>query len=125
MKPMVYDEIRTEPEILLDGECMGYRFLIVSYGTHPCAYVEIKEGHPLYGVGYEKASECVSVHGGFTYARSLAHVIGPNDGYFLGWDYSHCGDCIPPYHMDGHKYTTEEILSDVIDAIEELMNVQC
>ena len=40
MKEMIYGTER-ETEILFEGTYEGYNFFIVSYGIHPCAYVEI------------------------------------------------------------------------------------
>lgn len=42
-KEMVYSSERTDGDILARGNIDGYEYLIVSYGTHPCAYAEVKE----------------------------------------------------------------------------------
>ena len=39
MSEMVYSNRRIT-EVLLEGEYLGYKWVIVSYGTHPCAYVK-------------------------------------------------------------------------------------
>lgn len=40
MKEMVYKTIR-ERIILDEGLCCGMWYWIISYGTHPCAYIQI------------------------------------------------------------------------------------
>lgn len=45
MIEMIYK--RATQELLYQGEYKGYRFFIVSYGTHPCAYVENKKEYTL------------------------------------------------------------------------------
>ena len=120
MKPMVYE---CDPgkadrgEILAEGEYRGFSWCIVSYGTHPCAYVGIPKGHRLYGMRYTMI-ECDGAHGGLTYSER-GRPIG--DCWNIGWDYAHAGDytAVFPY---GRKWTTEEILKHVhcvIDSISE------
>lgn len=44
MKPMIYKATR-EIEILDEGVINNFHYCIVSYGTHPCAYIELPETH--------------------------------------------------------------------------------
>lgn len=57
MKEMVYKNYMEKGqeviEILDEGIYKGFHYAIVSYGTNPCAYVEIPEGHELYNVSNE------------------------------------------------------------------------
>ena len=126
MKEMVYQTIKIT-EILSEGEYCGYHFVIVSYGTHPCAYVEIPKDHPSYMKDYDDID--IDVHGGITYGRHLSHVLGERglDGFYIGWDYAHAGDFTGDY-LDGDyrfgkhekKWTTEEIFEDVKSVIHQL-----
>lgn len=127
IKPMIYGKNR-KFEVLLEGQCFGYQFYIVSLGTHPTAYVEI----PLEDKFYKKDAyfgsdlDVINVHGGITYSAS--NLWFGIKGWFIGWDYAHAGDYVgyydnlPKYlhRYDEKKWTTEEILDDVIDVTKQL-----
>lgn len=120
MKEMVYDAAgRTE--ILASGEIDGYPYLIISLGTHPCAYVGVPEGHPYYGLDYTEPD--VACHGGLTYGGAAPRAAElPDDlHHWFGWDYAHWCDYIT-YLPDSfsHRYTTAEILEDVRHVIPQL-----
>ena len=34
------------------GKHIGFKYYIVTFGTHPCAYISIHPGNDLYGVDY-------------------------------------------------------------------------
>lgn len=106
------------------------QWFIVSYGTHPCAYVrmfkkEMKydwEGMPIY------------VHGGITFCEEKPSISERwKDRYIdfnplIGWDYAYRGDLhykneYDLIHDSLHAYTVGEIEKEVysvIDQIEEL-----
>lgn len=52
MKEMIYKgSVENEQKVidmLDEGIYKGFHYVIVSYGIHPCAYIEIPEGHKLY-----------------------------------------------------------------------------
>lgn len=143
MKEMIYkpETDGLAPEILHEGDYKGYHFLIVSYGIHPCAYVEIPKGHPWYGKDYcywndeveEDISNIIDCHGGLTYSGNLRHVLGESDRWFLGWDYAHVGDFEGMYldtrlsgidfsaFLHDKKWTTEEIYAEVCNVIEQIV----
>lgn len=52
-KRMKYTK-ETQYRILASGHYQGYKYMIVSHGTHPTAYVRIPEGHPYYKKDYSK-----------------------------------------------------------------------
>lgn len=124
-------------EILHEGEYKGYYFYIISYGVHPCAYVEIKPDHPWYKKDYcywnegpDDISNIINCHGGLTYSGNLHHVLGENDRWFLGWDYGHAGDFEGIYLndiincrmlMNDKKWTTEEIYEEVRNVIDRIV----
>ena len=128
MKEMVYkNHIENGQEIidmLDEGVYKGFHYAIVSYGIHPCAYVEIPEEHKLYD------TNDIKCHGGITYV-SKAGLIDPSkenhrDRHWIGWDYAHFGDYTHlPVNLeilnDGKKWTTKEIFEEVNDVIEQLI----
>lgn len=108
--------------VVLDtGTLDGYRYAIISTGSHPCAYVEVPEGHP-YRRACPKNSICC--HGGITYSSAYApRTLGLKEkSFWLGWDYAHAGDyaVFPGYTAPGKRYTLEEIQQDVQDVIAQL-----
>jgi hypothetical protein len=52
MSEMVYSNRRIT-EVLLEGEYLGYEWVIASYGTHPCAYVKLPNNSKLIPLGEE------------------------------------------------------------------------
>ena len=124
-KQMEYQENR-KIEILFTGEYMGYRFYILNLGTHPTAYIEIPEGHDLFGKHYDDIN--IDVHGGLTYAEDHLRGVKENS-WFIGWDYAHAGDYggydvkwigTKLYGEEDKKWTTEEIFDDVVNVIEQI-----
>lgn len=57
MKKMVYQAERVGVEVLHNGEYKGYKFAILSLGTHPTAYVENKNGYSSYEEADEKTDD--------------------------------------------------------------------
>ena len=116
MKQMIYQFQRIN-EILDEGFYNGFHYIICSYGTHPCAYVQVPETHDFYGMPYDDIE--VDCHGGLTYGR-----FAKNGTYWIGWDYAHYGDYVGYYLMrygyDAKKWTTEEIYEDVKYVIDQL-----
>ena len=129
MKQMEYGK-NIDREVLYHGNIDGVECAIVNTrGSHPCAYINVpksildKYNNPE--LDYDKwFADC---HGGFTYADTKAPGIdSEEDGFWLGWDYAHCGDytCIayngnvlfPPREHE-HMWTTGEVLEDIIDTI--------
>ncbi len=128
MKEMIYKPTR-EVTILADDTYKGYHYVIISYGVHPCAYVEIPKDHKYYDKDYRELD--ITVHGGLTYGSSLADInIGSKSDYYIGWDYAHAGDFVGYYFLinainaviqeEEKKYTTKEIFEDVKKVIEQL-----
>lgn len=68
-KEMVYGSELKE-EILAEGTCYNFKFYIISYGTHPCSYIEIPKNNKLYGKTYfEKIYDSLNVHGGIIFKK--------------------------------------------------------
>ena len=141
MKEMVYRPLKESEtlynscQILDESRYNGYHYMIVSYGTHPCAYVELPKAHGLYGRDVYKFDDFPIVcHGGITF--SLCEVgLFPLEhknhrvGFLICWDYNHYNDYhaydIDPAKADrifrcDKKWTTEEILEEVKNVINQL-----
>ena len=112
--------------ILSAGEYKGVKYWIVSMGTHPCAYIDVTD-LPEYFL------HDAPIHGGVTYDEDFLMNVWDEafDGFcrgkkrFVGWDYAHAGDYIEtPSRTFAHpglfgrkKWTTEEILKEIKDAV--------
>lgn len=134
MKEMVYKYFAENGQEVIDmldeGVYKGFHYVIVSYGTHPCAYVEIPGGHKLYDVSNKDELVDINCHGGITYVSKIGIIKPSNknhrDGRWIGWDYAHCMDyCYSLYDFEffheGKKWTTKEIFEDVKNVIEQLI----
>ena len=126
MKQMVYkDNLLRERLVLESGQYIGYNFWIISYGTHPCAYVELPQTHPYFEKCDKDAYELnIDVHGGITYGDfGLGNIIDDKK-FLLGWDYNHCTDYNPMITFLSKeslkRWTTEEILEEVKNVIKQL-----
>lgn len=118
MKEMMYQsEAIIGGEILDSGEIDGYKYKIVNYGPHPCAYVCLPKDHKFYGLPYDQID--IDCHGGLTYDAKK------DDEYWIGWDYAHFGDysgydIFSSMGVFGKIWTTAEILEEVKDVIKQL-----
>lgn len=120
MKPMVYGPERKE-QVLFSGLYRGRKFVILSLGTHPTAYVELTDEELKMSKSYNDYD--LRCHCGFTYLGD-AYWDKSDETTYIGWDYSHCGDYSGyDFHTklfrDSHKWTTEEIFEDVKECIDE------
>lgn len=114
MTEMVYTRRRQKVSRLADGEYRGYHYYVLSFGTHPCAYVDIGDT----GVDIN-AIEC---HGGITYSREYLATVEHESG-FIGWDYAHCYDYngdIPEMTAHCKKWTTAEIVDECKSVIDQI-----
>lgn len=115
-------------EILAEGDFMDSHYLIVSYFSHPCAYIFYDAKHPLYQKEYDEINEKIDlqVNGGLTYSRMGKSFFDGTkilpDHWCLGWDYAHCDDFFAGLTLDvpGKKWTTAEILYQVKTAINAI-----
>lgn len=114
---MIYQDERINPILLASGIYKNFEYCIVSYGTHPCAYINVIETR-YNRKKYDKIN--VRVHGGLSYSGEPVieddHI---HDGWWIGWDYAHFGDQLCTI-MEGHKYNVDEIIYDVKDVIRQL-----
>ena len=125
IKPMIYQADR-KIELLYKNEYKNYNYYILNLGTHPTAYIEIPKGHPLYKKHYDKID--IYVHGCLTYSDSELMGI-KSTSWFIGWDYAHLGDFLGYDEMYGinstdKKWTTEEIIEDCENVIEQIIEME-
>lgn len=116
-----------EPIVLDNGKYKGYNYWILSYGSHPCGYVEIPKGHPYYGKCDCDAFDLpIDVHGGITYGDYGLHKLVGKDKFLIGWDYNHCYDYsyLNMFETNGKRWTTKEIIEDVKSVIQQLCEVK-
>ena len=134
MKEMIYSNNKNEKtKILYSGIYEGKYFCIINIcGSHPCAYVEVKDE------SYFDWEDTSPAHCGFTFAGTLSHIRSKVDAseiseldnvhldnLFLGWDFVHLGDYTPIrkliptlYGNGGKKWTTQEIFENVKEVID-------
>ena len=71
------------------------------------------------------------MHGGITYSEDGLYIKDGQiiDGWFIGWDYAHCGDYMGYYEkipgslrLGEKKWTTEEIRENVQEVCYQLRN---
>lgn len=124
MKEMKYKKDRLI-EILDKGKINGFKYAIVSYGTHPCCYVFLPKEHKYYKKHYDKIN--IECHGGLTFSENdLVFNPLPNDEWIIGLDYAHAYDFTGYFIGDDfmekncHKWTTEELLEEVKEVIKQL-----
>lgn len=127
MKEMQYQADRNI-ELLDSGTYKNYNYYILSLGTHPTAYIEIPKDNKIYKKDYSEID--LYVHGGLTYSRNFLWISEEKklEGWLIGWDYAHYGDYVGyelmfPENLrikEEKKWTTEEILEEVKDAISQL-----
>ena len=118
-----------QPRIILDsGTCFGFKYYIITFGTHPCSYIEIPKNHKLYYKDYMDIEEEIEVHGGLTYSKN--YLMGVDESglhWYIGWDYGHAFDYQIYGRVDGklleskgHKWTIDELKEEVFDVCKQL-----
>jgi len=113
-------------EVLIQDTYRGYEYVIVTYGSHPCAYVKMLENSKNYEKNYDDID--INVHGGLTFGDDLTRVRKDLTGWYIGWDYAHLGDFTFYNHSLGispeKKYTINEIEIDCKDVINQLIHLE-
>lgn len=122
MEQMIY---KKEPDCkwLAHGSYRGVEFVVMSLGTHPTAYIGPESSFR----GFDPDDLCC--HGGCTYEspdiKKENGELYSNGKYWYGWDYAHLGDYYGGYDellssSRSKKWTTEEIIEDIIVCIDSL-----
>lgn len=137
----IYDSNIHSIEKVEEGILNGYRWLILSIqGSHPCAYVVVDRGHPLYEYDCFMDELQDIVHGGITFSESyLKGFISEDENkWIFGWDYAHSGDyttaslgvlSFMPFNDDwgalsGKKWTVDEIKEDIKSFIHYIQDIE-
>ena len=125
-----------EPGIVEKGTAHGFPYMVVTFGSHPCAYVAVDERHPLHGVRYDGNYDLfdeIEVHGGVTFTDRKPCFCEESNLWWIGWDYNHYRDYnarmmrdFPGYGMFEplRKWTLHEILMDVESAARKLKEME-
>lgn len=112
IRPMVYSLGIIKPEILAHGCYNKIEYWVINYGNHPCAYLGFPEGHKFYNKHYDDLE--IDCHGGLTFSG----IKGFSNKWLIGWDYAHYLDYT--FMMpEGHQWTTEEIIKEIMGVIDE------
>ncbi len=94
------------------GFFRGFCYVIAVRNGIPCCYVEIPESlRILLG----NNPDTIAVHGGITFAGTLA----THKGYWIGWDYGHPDDYIPGV-QSGIQWSEDDLVGHCESAIMQL-----
>ena len=125
MKEMIY-EVNSKRELLYNGIYKEHHFYIISYGTHPCCYVEIPYKSKIFKISYMDI-ESIDVHGGLTYSSDKLYIGNNtilNNSWFIGWDYAHFDDYVSFLDsIDGKKWTTAEMIDECKNVINQIIDI--
>ena len=141
VKEMIYEPSlhfgQKDAVVLADDTYNDTRYVVVSYHTHPCAYIQLNKDLPIFNdikddYNYDDLM-LSSPHGGITYMSDELCIPDLEDNHkegmvWIGWDYAHAGDYIENplsdrfnfVFSDDKKWTTWEIIQDCIRTIDEL-----
>ena len=124
---MVYINDHKHREVLANNEYKGYKYYVLSLGTHPTAYIEIPYGDKFFGRNYMDIP-CLPVNGGPTYSADhlcITNEITIDDSWFIGWDYAHYEDYIElgdlSLLLGNKKWTTKEMKDECERAIDYII----
>lgn len=123
--------------LVADGTYKGYFWLILTSGSHPCAYVQIPKSYPFYHLvkkavktyytgaaqsqNFEAFVRRIKVHGGITCVDT--DICG-REGLYIGWDYAHYPQDYVGYMLGGNKrWTVDEIKQEVVSVINQLVAI--
>ena len=130
-KEIVYNNIDRFAVIVATGEYKGVKYVCVNRGKHPCAYVMCSQEFLDKHVNEWDSIDGIYVHGGVSFVGQANELLGLEDydSPCFGWDYGHAGDWAGYISENenlayGHrKYTTEMIVDDCQDAIDQYLNI--
>lgn len=113
---MIYQGHEENRKILYRGIYKDTVFYVVSYGSHPCAYV--RADVPESFVDY------IYCHGGITFYDDAFEQFDAK-GKYIGWDYAHSGDYngMSPV-LGGKKWTVSEIIEEAKEVIDFVLYAQ-
>lgn len=113
-----------ETKMILTSDYKGLTYYIVTLGSHPCAYVNVKDTI-FNGKFYEDIP--IECHGGLTYSDNYLYGI---EGWFIGWDYAHLGDLFYSQYLKyiggkiaGKEWTIDEVEEECKNVIDQLIEL--
>ena len=112
-----------KPIVMKQGKARGYRYFIITLGSHPCSYILFPKGHKWHGEHYDNIP--LDCHGGLTYARdTFLDGIDLDGAWVVGWDYAHLGDFASyggqGLGFKGHKWTIDELQTEMDEVLDQL-----
>ena len=138
VKEMIYKERMMKAELLANDTYKRYEYVVLSLGTHPCAYVVLDDDDKLFGMDYDEIHENYDVycHCGLTYSEDYLSFlefsnkyrcdvkIGIHNKWVIGWDYAHYGDYAGYCdELGGKKWSTAEMIGECKEFIDQLIVV--
>jgi hypothetical protein len=122
MNQVAYDG-KKKKEVVYEEDYKGHHIVIVSHGTHPCAYVSAGKAEAKLPKSYFDFD--ISCHGGVTFYSDLRYVDKKfGQQIYVGWDYAHLDDYyrFGEISFDGKKWTAEEILEEAHRVTDQLVD---
>lgn len=108
-------------KVLASGCYKWHNFKIVSRSYYPLIYIRVSELYSWY-LSYI-GTEHIEVHGGITFNKMVLDSLFLENGcWWIGWDYNQPGDDFGDWGT-GKRYTTEELLNDMMAAVDQLVNL--
>lgn len=123
-KEMKYQLRLPQPELLATDCYRGIMFYIISWGSHPCAYINV--AHTDYkNKSYNEMNDLGTFcHGGFTYSETKIPITDIK-GWYLGWDFAHPDDYIHYFGCDTtssyKRWTTKELERECEKTIDNII----
>lgn len=116
-----------EKRMILTSDYKGWTYSIITFGTHPCAYVDVK--NTMFD-GKFYADIPIECHGGLTYSADYLPITN-DKGWFIGWDYAHWGDLFySQYNIDmgvidivSKEWTIDEVEEECKNVIDQLIKL--
>ncbi len=119
-KEMKYQRSLPGREKLAEGSVGEYKWMVISFGTHPCGYVSVPRNHPFYDKDYWDIDDRIKVHGGLTYSGKM----GESNDFWFGWDYAHADDYTYLSTTGDKRWTTQEIVDECLDVIQQFQSYE-
>ncbi len=119
-KEMKYQRSLPGREKLAEGSVDEYKWMVISFGTHPCGYVSVPRNHPFYDKDYWDIDDRIRVHGGLTYSGKM----GDSNDFWFGWDYAHADDYTYLSTTGDKRWTTQEIVDECLDVIQQFQSYE-
>jgi len=119
-KEMKYKMRLPDFEKLAEGQEGQYKWMVISLGIHPCAYVCIPKDHPFYDKNYWDIDDRIKVHGGLTFSGKMRD----SDGFWFGWDYAHADDYTYFSAVGDKRWTTQEIVDECLNVIQQFRSYE-